>query len=43
VGELPVAEAAAAEILSLPLQPELDDATARAVAAAVRECAAELS
>jgi dTDP-4-amino-4,6-dideoxygalactose transaminase len=42
-GELPVAERAAEQILSLPLQPELDDATARAVAAAVRECAAGLS
>jgi len=42
-GDLPVAERAAGEILSLPLQPELDDATARAVAAAVRECASRLA
>jgi dTDP-4-amino-4,6-dideoxygalactose transaminase len=42
-GELPVVERAAEEILSLPLQPELDDASARAVAAAVRECDAELA
>jgi len=42
-GEQPVAERAAEEILSLPLQPELDDASARAVAAAVRECASQLA
>jgi len=39
VGGLPVAEAAAGEILSLPLYPEMTDDQARAVAAAVRELA----
>ena len=38
-GDFPVAEAAAAEILSLPLYPEMTDDQARAVAAAVRELA----
>jgi dTDP-4-amino-4,6-dideoxygalactose transaminase len=35
-----VAEKAADEIVSLPLYPEMSDAQARAVAAAVRELAA---
>ena len=38
-GDLPVAEAAADQVLSLPLYPELSDAQAREVAAAVRELA----
>jgi dTDP-4-amino-4,6-dideoxygalactose transaminase len=38
-GDCPVAETAADEILSLPLYPEMSDAQARAVAAAVRELA----
>jgi dTDP-4-amino-4,6-dideoxygalactose transaminase len=38
-GDFPVAEAAADEIFSLPLYPEMSDAQARAVAAAVRELA----
>jgi dTDP-4-amino-4,6-dideoxygalactose transaminase len=41
-GDLPQAERAAAEILSLPLYPEMTDDQARAVAAAVRECAPSL-
>jgi dTDP-4-amino-4,6-dideoxygalactose transaminase len=39
-GDLPVAEKACAEILSLPLYPELTDEQALSVAAAVREAAA---
>ena len=38
-GDLPVAEKAAAEVLSLPLYPELTDEQAQAVASAVRELA----
>jgi dTDP-4-amino-4,6-dideoxygalactose transaminase len=38
-GDLPVAEKAAAEILSLPLYPELTDEQARAVVTAVRDAA----
>ena len=38
-GDCPVAETAADEIFSLPLYPEMSDAQARAVAAAVRELA----
>ena len=41
-GDLPVAEKAASEILSLPLYPELRDETARAVVEAVRESAKRL-
>ena len=39
-GDFPVAERAAGEIFSLPLYPEMSDAQALAVAAAVRELAA---
>jgi dTDP-4-amino-4,6-dideoxygalactose transaminase len=42
-GDLPVAEAAAGEILSLPLYPELRDAQVRQVCAAVRELAPRLT
>lgn len=42
-GEHPVAEKAAGEILSLPLYPELSDAQALRVIAAVREAAAALA
>ena len=42
-GDLPVAERAAREVLSLPLHPELTDAQVRAVAAAVRELGPALS
>jgi dTDP-4-amino-4,6-dideoxygalactose transaminase len=38
-GDLPIAEQASNEILSLPLYPELDDATVRRVADAVRSAA----
>jgi len=38
-GDFPVAERAAAEVLSLPLYPELTDEQARSVARAVRELA----
>jgi dTDP-4-amino-4,6-dideoxygalactose transaminase len=38
-GQLPVAEKAAAEVLSLPLYPELAEAQVREVARAVREAA----
>jgi dTDP-4-amino-4,6-dideoxygalactose transaminase len=38
-GDLPVAEKASAQILSLPLYPELTDEQARAVVAAVRDAA----
>jgi dTDP-4-amino-4,6-dideoxygalactose transaminase len=41
-GELPVAERATAEILSLPLYPELTDAQARVVVEAVRDAARDL-
>ena len=41
-GDLPVAEKAASEILSLPLYPELSDEQARAVVEAVRESADRL-
>jgi dTDP-4-amino-4,6-dideoxygalactose transaminase len=42
-GDLPVAEKAAGEILSLPLYPLMTDAQADAVVSAVRECAASLA
>jgi dTDP-4-amino-4,6-dideoxygalactose transaminase len=42
-GDLPVAEAAAREVLSLPLYPELGEAEVRQVAAAVRELAPRLT
>jgi dTDP-4-amino-4,6-dideoxygalactose transaminase len=41
-GDFPVAEQAAAEILSLPLYPEMSDEQARVVVSAVREAAARL-
>ncbi len=41
-GDLPVAERATGEILSLPLYPELTDEQARSVAAAVRDSVREL-
>jgi dTDP-4-amino-4,6-dideoxygalactose transaminase len=40
-GDLPVAEQAAGEILSLPLYPELEQGTARRVVDAVRAAARE--
>jgi dTDP-4-amino-4,6-dideoxygalactose transaminase len=42
-GEFPVSEKAAAEILSLPLYPELTDEQVRAVCDALRDAAAALS
>jgi dTDP-4-amino-4,6-dideoxygalactose transaminase len=42
-GDLPVAEKAAGEIVSLPLYPEMTDAQVRSVAGAVRELAARLT
>jgi dTDP-4-amino-4,6-dideoxygalactose transaminase len=39
-GDFPVAEKAAGEVLSLPLYPEMTDAQALSVVAAVRELAA---
>jgi dTDP-4-amino-4,6-dideoxygalactose transaminase len=42
-GDLPAAEKAAGEILSLPLYPELTDAQVDAVVAAVRDAAASIS
>jgi dTDP-4-amino-4,6-dideoxygalactose transaminase len=42
-GDLPLSEAAAREVLSLPLYPELGDAQVREVAAAVRELAPRLA
>jgi dTDP-4-amino-4,6-dideoxygalactose transaminase len=41
-GDFPIAEAAASHVLSLPLYPELTDAQASAVAAAVAEASARL-
>jgi dTDP-4-amino-4,6-dideoxygalactose transaminase len=41
-GDLPVAEKACGEVLSLPLYPELTDEQARAVVAAVRDAAASV-
>jgi dTDP-4-amino-4,6-dideoxygalactose transaminase len=43
VGDFPVAERAAGEILSLPLYPEMTDAQAHTVVAAVRDAAAVLA
>jgi dTDP-4-amino-4,6-dideoxygalactose transaminase len=40
-GDLPVAERACSEILSLPLYPELAEDTVRRVAAETRACAGE--
>jgi dTDP-4-amino-4,6-dideoxygalactose transaminase len=42
-GDLPVAEQAAAEVFSLPFYPELSDAQARSVAAAVRTASEALA
>jgi dTDP-4-amino-4,6-dideoxygalactose transaminase len=42
-GDFPVAEAAAGEILSLPLYPHLTDVQARTVARAVRAAAERLA
>jgi dTDP-4-amino-4,6-dideoxygalactose transaminase len=41
-GDLPVAERACGEILSLPLYPEMSDDDARVVAAAVRAALGEI-
>jgi len=43
VGDFPVAEKAAGQILSLPLYPEMSDEQARAVATAVRHAASALA
>ena len=42
-GDLPLAEAAASEVLSLPLYPELREEQVREVAGAVRELAPRLT